>query len=402
MLNSYSPLLPGRLPAILPPPLRSNIPGTWAYDTMSYRISNDIFPRLIKDNEDELTRPTSSLRSECLLQLNDLKSNLDSGKYGYLLGINDSGPDIDYWSQTLNSIPDNERNWLDAPWIITEFYFYRRINEIFKYFETGYDMFIPQKFSGLVSAMTSINDICNRLPSLLDTANQNEILTIGIQTSLWGNKIDLSLWPANKASDTSNESSDNAAGKISYGNLLDSSKKYILDDHTNEIVDYLLNQSKTYNEIGIVVDNAGYELFSDLLLGYILIQLKIADKVTYHTKGHPTFVSDATNQDLIETINFLIDEGDENTKTFANELKSYVDSKQFIISDDLFWCQPTPFWDMPENIQRKISKSCLVFVKGDANYRRLLGERDWLLETPAKDILSYWPVPVFSTICFNI
>lgn len=49
------------------------ISGTWAYDTMSSRISRDIFPRLIEDNKDELSRPTSPLRSACLAELMDLK-----------------------------------------------------------------------------------------------------------------------------------------------------------------------------------------------------------------------------------------------------------------------------------------------------------------------------------------
>ena len=31
----------------LPKPMKSNSPGTWAYDTMSRRVSRDIFPRLI-------------------------------------------------------------------------------------------------------------------------------------------------------------------------------------------------------------------------------------------------------------------------------------------------------------------------------------------------------------------
>lgn len=45
----------------------------------------------------------------------------------------------------LADIDDDKRNWLNAPWIVAEFYFYRRIVEAFKYFETGYDMFAKQK-----------------------------------------------------------------------------------------------------------------------------------------------------------------------------------------------------------------------------------------------------------------
>jgi Damage-control phosphatase ARMT1-like domain len=38
--------------------------------------------------------------------------------------------------------------------------------------------------------------------------------------------------------------------------------------------------------------------------------------------------------------------------------------------------------------------SAMVFVKGDANYRRLLGDRTWALDTPFSDVVSYFPVPV--------
>ena len=36
----------------------------------------------------------------------------------------------------------------------------------------------------------------------------------------------------------------------------------------------------------------------------------------------------------------------------------------------------------------------MVFVKGDANYRRQIGERHWPFATPFQDISSYWPTNV--------
>ena len=141
-------ILSGRLTSQLPPPMRSNIPNTWAFDTMSRRIITDIMERIIADNAEELTKPSSPLRSECLLQLNDLRSSLECGKVGYLRGLSDKGPDLLEWDRILSSLKDEERNWLDAPWVISEFYFYRRIVEAFRYFETGYDMFAKQKVQG--------------------------------------------------------------------------------------------------------------------------------------------------------------------------------------------------------------------------------------------------------------
>ena len=55
---SYS-LLP---PAVnLPKEMYSNQPGTWAYDTMSRRVHEDILPRIIDDNADLLGNSSLSL-----------------------------------------------------------------------------------------------------------------------------------------------------------------------------------------------------------------------------------------------------------------------------------------------------------------------------------------------------
>jgi Damage-control phosphatase ARMT1-like domain len=112
-------------------------------------------------------------------------------------------------------------------------------------------------------------------------------------------------------------------------------------------------------------------------------------------------VSDATREDCLATIDFLLHEGSESTKTLAQQMKDHVQSGRFVLQNDVFWCQPTAFWDMPRPIQDKVSKSKLVFVKGDANYRRLLGERDWPLHTSSRTILSYWPVPVCALRTFK-
>lgn len=83
---------------------------------------------MIEDNSAELTRPTSSLRAECFLQLNDLKASVLSGTSGFLRGVYDEGHDVETWNNLLMKIPESERNWLDAPWLITEFYFCKFIN----------------------------------------------------------------------------------------------------------------------------------------------------------------------------------------------------------------------------------------------------------------------------------
>ena len=402
-----SPKLQGRLQMPLPPPMTSAVEGSWAHDTMSRRVITDILRRIIDDNSDELTKPTSPLRSECLLLLNDLKSSLECGRGGFLRGLSDKGPDLLAWDKILATIPDDERNWLDAPWVISEFYLYRRVAEAFRFFETGYDMFVKQKSSGLMDAVPVIDEITAKLPALLASSHLADALEIAIQTSLWGNKMDLSLWPAGMEKGSQSSSADvDIPGKISFGSTLAAGRKFILDDHTAAVVrlleqlhaDGLVGKDR---EIGIIIDNAGYELFSDMLLGHCLLELGVASSVTFFTKGHPTFVSDATNEDALETISFLSSSSSAATSELAFKIAEHVENGKFYFDSDLFWCQPTAFWDMPNDIEDKIRKCKVVFVKGDANYRRLLGEREWPLNTSAEEILSYWPVPVCALRTFK-
>jgi len=263
-------------------------------------------------------------------------------------------------------LKEDERNWLNAPWVISEFYLYRRVVEAFRYFETGYDMFVQQKAQGLIEALPSINEIATRLPSLLKS-EKSAALEVAVQTSIWGNKMDLSLWPAANTGamatvETRVSADVSEAGKISFGATLEAGRKYILDDHTATIVQLLEKAASGKGEIGIVVDNAGYELFSDMLLGHCLLELGVAKRITFHTKGHPTFVSDATNDDCMETIEYLSSASSAATVTLANQFRAHVESDAFVFQNDLFWCQPTPFWDMPLPIEEKMNRCDVVFV----------------------------------------
>lgn len=49
---------------------------------------------------------------------------------------------------------------------------------------------------------------------------------------------------------------------------------------------------------------------------------------------------------------------------------------------------------MPSDIIADLQQSTLCFIKGDANYRRLLGDREWPLSLPFGHVVSYWPCPV--------
>merc|ERR1719270_259814 len=64
--------------------------------------------------------------------------------------------------------------------------------------------------------------------------------------------------------------------------------------------------------IDIVMDNAGFELFSDLCLADFLITTGLASMVRLRVKVHPWFVSDTSKKD----IDWVLQEMSEGAKQF--------------------------------------------------------------------------------------
>ena len=48
---------------------------------------------------------------------------------------------------------------------------------------------------------------------------------------------------------------------------------------------------------------------------------------------------------------------------------------------------------MPADLHADLRNSSLILSKGDANYRRWLGDRYWPFTTPAQAVLGYLPAP---------
>lgn len=136
--------------------------------------------------------------------------------------------------------------------------------------------------------------------------------------------------------------------------------------------------SRPLRNIGIVTDSAGYELVCDLLLGHALILSDVTDTVTFHTKAYPSFVYNATSDDIRRVI-FQLNESDGNTYAVAVLLKDHLESGRFIVQEHFFWNLPTGFCALPPDLCRDMeyNNNILTILKGDANYARLLDDRKW-------------------------
>lgn len=271
------------------------------------------------------------------------------------------------------------------------------------YFNAPMDPFTFQKELGLTSAIESINTLAVRVNAVCDSDTDDEERFRQFQTlvltSLWGNRMDLSIWPVGGSDSVSSEttSSEERANEA-FSSVLEAGQKMILSNHMEQLSKYVRSVSKV-SRMDIIVDNAGFELFCDLCLADFLVNAGFAAQVFIQLKAHPTFVSDAMAKDVRHTIEFLRkNRNEDGSPTAQSELgdrwASHVNSGKWIFEEQFFWVQPSPMWEMPDDLRSELSSSALIFTKGDANYRRLLGDLMWEFDTPFEDILSYFPAPV--------
>ncbi len=356
--------------------------GSWAYSTISERLPA-IARRVITEND---------LPPEIGQNLETLAQELNNGFIRHLQ--NDRGWDLSAWNEYLE--PYLGKTWLDIPWYFAEAYFYRRILEATHYFQPGelqlFDPFKHQKRLGLEIAKESIEALTAKLDNWINPQSdqqgkwQPDDLIAMLYLALWGNRVDLSLWPVEAGDRVPYAKGDRICIDV------DSLKANLLVDVSPILVEKMTNWRGV--RIDLIADNAGFELFGDLCLIDFLLANKIADSVCLHLKPYPTFVSDATIGDVRETVEFVTKQRDPHVRAFASRLQYYITSGRLRLLDDWFWTSPLAFWEMPEDLLSSLAEASLIFIKGDANYRRLLGDRHWDFTTPFADIACYLPAPI--------
>lgn len=386
----------------IPEPICSNIPGTWAYDTMSRRVDQEILQRTFDDNQEMFQTEEFKPILERFQQLrDDLRS---SSKLRMLEDLpedasEDRKREWNQWKEILQPFLDKNDTWLTAPWMVTEFFVYRRLVEALGYWDQGspgylYDPFIKQKRAGLESSVGSAEPMLEKIPNLPKTA---EGIDLAASIALWGNKMDLSIWPA----DAKNADVD------VFSSILESATENLLHDDLGALAEHCEKlRSKGGGCVDIIVDNAGFELITDLALAQHLIESGIASCVTFQLKSHPTFVSDALEKDLLEHVNHYasLDASKyPNAKLAGEKWKQFLQEGKWKCHEDNFWVQAYAMWDMTEPLRSDLKERCdLAFVKGDANYRRLLGDRMWDYTAPFSDVVgAYFPCPVCALRTFK-
>jgi hypothetical protein len=198
-----------------------------------------------------------------------------------------------------------------------------------------------------------------------------------LHLDLWGNRIDLSF-----------------AASMAHGQTV--AEDDLLVDDSHALVEYMLR--RLYGEraftVHIVTDNTGTELAMDWALADALLDLDPRAVVHACVKFHPTYVSDAIPADGLILIEAMRQRPETAVRACGERLHAAFEAGRLRLHPDLFWNRAEWLWDLAPNLQAMFSRSDLVLIKGDANYRRCVGDALWEPETSYAEVMAYFPAPV--------
>lgn len=302
-------------------------------------------------------------------------------------------------AEVYNSTRDISRGarWEEASWLTSECALYRKLHAIFQESENwkSYDMFELTKNETFQKSADAVSSLAKRyhvITQQLQTAEGGKLEKAALEvlfheiisTSLWGNATDLSLLVTVTLEELK---------KLQVAAENRDKESLLTNDFGN--VWKQLN-SQIGGRVDIVLDNSGFELYTDLVLALFLLDNDLAEQIVLHPKNQGWFVSDVVPKDFGAVLSLL---GDANKfpKERADidfltaQVLKYTNEGQLLIRTSPFWTSPLPFWEIKQNgagggdrVWRDLRQSKLVIFKGDLNYRKLTGDVMWPRDTPFK------------------
>jgi hypothetical protein len=339
---------------VLPPELLNNDPSGFAWG-----VWHDRTPRLVTQIRDAHPYGPRQRRA-----LDALLQEISSGVMRPL------GPHAhDHTDWSVWGAGHFGRPWLEAPFLGSESYFYRRLLDAVGFFGPGpwrwVDPFEYLKTAELSDPALEPDlaalDAVERLPA--DEQRQAKLLA-----SLWGNRADLGFRIG-----ASPGQADPAAARL------------VADD--SDALWAALGPGAT---VALVTDNAGRELLADLILVDHLLREGLAGAVTLHVKPCPYYVSDAVTADVVTCLRRLAGTLG-SPRVAARRVDAAMADGRLRLCTHEFYCAPWDYRRMPADLASEFAQASLTILKGDLNYRRLVGDRAWPPATPFADVASYFP-----------
>jgi hypothetical protein len=333
-----------------PPPLRTDGSNDFARFSMQVRV-----PQIVRDviarNPDYPTATKASLE--------DLAASIE----GDAPLPPPRAPAVDVVAWTAAHTGHAAETWLNGEWFHAELAVYRELATRARFWETGRDPFAPAKEEELAS-----DRLWQRLQAALEAAGSwQERLASLLDACLWGNRVDLSYAVA--------------AG------LARRDDDLVVDDRVLAAA-----RLAGAGRVEVIADNTGTELALDLALIDAVLEDAQA-RVTLHVKTQPVFVSDALACDVWRLL-AAMDERGGDACALAGRLREAFETGRLHLAPDPFWSGPSFLWEAPPHIARALGEASIVVVKGDANYRRVVGDAVWPAGALFRDAASYVGAPV--------
>lgn len=350
-----------------PAPIRTDDSNAFANNTVRARL-----PAIV----DEVIALNADYPASIKEELRHLRDELAGG--ASIVGLDpESAPDHEEWTAAIErqrAIVNGELSWHNAEWFFAETYAYRCLVEAVRWRESRRDPFLPKKLEELQGA--ALWRLLERALAPCDSATGE--LSRALLLDLWANRIDLSY-----------QASLSRGAEISPDDLLVDDRAAVLAQlgPSGSAADGAPERSTVY----IVVDNAGSELALDLALSDFLLR-HTSERVALCLKAHPTFVSDATVEDVWMMLRKMSERG-ERIAALGQRLQDFWQSGRLRWLPHPYWNSSRFLWDLPPGLERHFNAAQLVIIKGDANYRRAVGDALWPAHTPFTEVLDYLDAP---------
>lgn len=285
--------------------------------------------------------------------------------------------ELEDWRRAI--APHAGRSWWQLPWCFAESVWFLKLLFAFGYYEPSgphrlQDPFAPLKEKELTQPGGGLEAAANLAPLLQDGRPPEEVLRELCLAALWGNRMDLSM---------------HGLAREYRGSFLQHQAHELLIDHSGELAARLLAAGR----VDVILDNAGPELVCDLLLAGCLLGRDRSRRVVLHAKRSPFYVSDARPADIRTTVNAMASSTAAAVRAAGRLLAGLVSEGRLEIREHWFWNGPRFFDELPLELHSELARSELVLLKGDANYRRLVGDRHWPSETPMEALTTAFPAP---------
>ncbi|MFB6652284.1 damage-control phosphatase ARMT1 family protein [Streptomyces microflavus] len=338
------------------PVIVSNVPGSFARGVLANR-----HPALIEQVRDAF--PYGPRQHEALDAL------LDANNNGVIEPLAPSESDQELWWGWGRELFG--RSWFDAPFLWAESYFYRRLLGAVGYFGAGpwqgVDPFAPFKRAELRG--TAVDEELRALDALAGVP-ADERATALLHASVRGNRADLGFRVTE---------GDTAPGAAADDLVADDSPLL-----------WQLLPAGAGATVAVVADNAGRELIPDLILIDHLLLHRHAERIVLHVKPYPYYVSDAMTADVVDCLRRLAEAPGEAGR-IGSRLWDAMATGRLEVRAHPFFCAPLPYEEMPGDLRAEFAAATVTILKGDLNYRRLVGDRAWNATTPFADRTAYFP-----------